>query len=1229
MVRTPYPAPNRQTKRQVTALDSGASVHLMNASALDGCAVLHKEEAVIRTAQAGSEMKSTFTTNVGVMERVRIVENDALDTNLASVAMFDAAGYRCVFEGGTGTVYDGDGSVIIRANLVDGLYLFDAKDTPVVAHAMLASTAPKEDIHLWHRRLGHRNTRAILTAVNKNLVCGISKSAIAKPKPTSLCDSCAKSKSTRIAFHQNRHEPVRKEILVPVNMNLACVSTDIKGPLGIAGPNREVYYQSYIDNSTKWVCVYLMEYRSQAFDNLKDFVEVKLAAESMHMSEYRSDGAPELISRDLVLYLNKRGTRVSWSPPYTPELNGIVERSHQTIFNMGHAMLLESVVPMQFWTFAIQHAAYLFNRLPTTTAEGYMSPYQARYGKVPGVGHLHIWGCVCYAHIPEELRSKGFADKAYRCYFLGIHEPSDSSWVYYIDLDRVGKTVHVIFDEVTHLKRETTHVLTVQEERKVVGDFEYLIGMLFRDDEDGLLYVTQRVVTERGFIVAYVARVSVDGSIGSIMNRPIHVPEVARMVVEYQQKETPRVHTVEGWQRIAVCDVTGGKQVPRLDGTAGVTGLSTGDNQLSSKGPGSGRCETVVMPGKGVLPESRGGVGHPASSEPGHRLRKRRKPLNVDVLGDVSGADAYAKLMRLDHYTNHDLVSQVTSISNTDATVEISSTSDEEYFLESRYDEIVMQYMDHRCWDIVPRPDKTQQVIPCRWVDTLKNKHDESTKKSRLVARGDRDVHKNEYHEVYAPVARMVTLRIFLSLVATLKMYTVQMDVRTAFLYAPIKEEIYLKPPADLMRLLVKLYRLVDDKSRTRLRADIQRLQIGGVMKLRKSLYGLKQSPKNWHRTISRFLLGIGFTATKSDSCLYYIVEKEELVLLLLYVDDILLAATSQPLLHKYSQHIRDQYRVRMKPTLDQYLRIELVHHREQRLITMSLSQYIRDACANFGIKENTAITSPMMPSNILRPSKMTPQSPAEHRYVANFPLKEMLGVLNYVAITCRPDIQYAVSYLARFAADPTNLVCRAVYRVMQYLLNTHDLQLHLGGDVPKLSAMCDSDFGGDAVGSKSTSGHIIFMGRGPVVWHSKKQTIVAQSTAEAEYIALTPTCQNILGIRLLLLEIPYAIIHQYCATTIWDDNAAAITWSENPIVNTRTKHIPIKYHYVRELVADYIVKCAKIDSHNNGSDLMTKAVTIATFMWLCPVVMGQRSLPEIIEMFRTNMESEYLKLKV
>ena len=103
---------------------------------------------------------------------------------------------------------------------------------------------------------------------------------------------------------------------------------------------------------------------------------------------------------------------------------------------------------------------------------------------------------------------------------------------------------------------------------------------------------------------------------------------------------------------------------------------------------------------------------------------------------------------------------------------------------------------------------------------------------------------------------------------------------------------------------------------------------------------------------------------------------------------------------------------------------------------------------------------------------------------------------------------------------------------------------------------MCDRDYGGDVVTFKSTSGHVVYLGNGPVVWYSKQQTIVAQATAEAEYIALTPTSQSILGIRLLLLEVPYATIHQRIATTIWDDNAAAITWSNNPIVNKRGQSI-------------------------------------------------------------------------
>ena len=106
----------------------------------------------------------------------------------------------------------------------------------------------------------------------------------------------------------------------------------------------------------------------------------------------------------------------------------------------------------------------------------------------------------------------------------------------------------------------------------------------------------------------------------------------------------------------------------------------------------------------------------------------------------------------------------------------------------------------------------------------------------------------------------------------------------------------------------------------------------------------------------------------------------------------------------------------------------------------MSLSRYIRDMAENYNITAKPQVTTPMIPNNVLRTASMVVETPAEREYVRKFPLRELIGVLNYVAMTCRPDIQYAVSYLDRFTAEPTNLVCKAVKRVMQYLLNTHDI---------------------------------------------------------------------------------------------------------------------------------------------------------------------------------------------
>ena len=130
--------------------------------------------------------------------------------------------------------------------------------------------------------------------------------------------------------------------------------------------------------------------------------------------------------------------------------------------------------------------------------------------------------CVCYAHIHAELREKGFTDKSYRGYFLGVHEPTGSALIYFIELDSVGKSAHVIFDEAAKLKRDMTQTLEIQEENRITGDFEYLVGILnTMTTMDS--YVTQNVTTQRGFIVAWVARVIIDGKVGPSERRPVRV----------------------------------------------------------------------------------------------------------------------------------------------------------------------------------------------------------------------------------------------------------------------------------------------------------------------------------------------------------------------------------------------------------------------------------------------------------------------------------------------------------------------------------------------------------------------------------------------------------------------------------------------------------------------------------------------------------------------------------
>ena len=533
-------------------LDSGCSSHTVDQRAIpNGVHIDGARSSTIKTARQGETLSAVGRANAGLLQKTLVLKPKDLNENLISLPRLDNSGHVTVLGNGEGLVYKDakititGGKLVARAplNPATNLYQLDNIQTLMSAsqvedQALLGSAPIKEDIHLWHKRLGHRSKRAIIKYRNMGRIRGISKHVKLTKKDQAICDSCARAKSTRHSFKkrkifqsessttkdgqfENDTKRSKTEELIddhsdsedsdsnddslsavqilseskPLRSTIPKICTDIKGPFSVEGTRGERFYQGFIEEDTKFITAYFSVYKSDALGHTEFHWKNVLQAEGQTATTYQADGAPELISKDIVKLLSSVSTKTMWSPPYTAELNSIIERNHRTVFESGHAMLLESNLPTLFWCEAIRYACIIFNSLPTQTAYGIMSPIEAKYGVVPDVRRFRTFGCVCYIHVPKERRAKGFIEKAYRAYFLGfdVKQKAYKAWI--IDLNEAVTTAHLAFDEITQIQKQVNAtILEYAPESKNVKDFKYLEGLLYRDDEDELLYVSTRVV---------------------------------------------------------------------------------------------------------------------------------------------------------------------------------------------------------------------------------------------------------------------------------------------------------------------------------------------------------------------------------------------------------------------------------------------------------------------------------------------------------------------------------------------------------------------------------------------------------------------------------------------------------------------------------------------------------------------------------------------------------------
>jgi hypothetical protein len=343
-----------------------------------------------------------------------------------------------------------------------------------------------------------------------------------------------------------------------------------------------------------------------------------------------------------------------------------------------------------------------------------------------------------------------------------------------------------------------------------------------------------------------------------------------------------------------------------------------------------------------------------------------------------------------------------------------------------------------------------------------------------------------------------------------------------------------------------------------------------------------------WWKLIHDDLREIGFKETTGDQCVYVRRKKDELSLLALYVDDLVVASTSIDGINQLEGHLRAKYSMKPIGDIEFVLGLAVRRDRKSRVLTLSQRAFAETALKRFNMMDCKPYGSPAAAGSVVEESESgTPVS---------FPYQRAVGTLFYLANGTRPDLSYAVAWVARFSSCPTEGHVKAVKRILRYLKGTMDIGIKFGGSPngkTDLIGYVDADYAGCMESRRSTSGFVFMYNGGPISWSSKRQECIALSTTEAEYIALSAASREAIWLRRLLGELGQ---HQEGATTIYEDNQATIMLSTNAKTGKRTKHIDVRYHFVRETISKGDVELVYCPSEEMVADMLTKALPVVKF---------------------------------
>ncbi|GKC54621.1 ribonuclease H-like domain-containing protein [Tanacetum coccineum] len=903
---------------------------------------------------------------------------------------------------------------------------------------------------------------------------------------------------------------------------------------------KKMYCLVVTDDYSRFSWVFFLATKDETSEILKTFITGIENLIDLKVKVIRCDNGTEFKNKVMNQFCEMKGIKREFSVARTPQQNGVAERKNRTLIEAARTMLADSKLPTTFWAEAVNTACYVQNRVLVIKPHN-KTPYELFLGRKPALSFMRPFGCpVTILNTLDHLGK--FDGKADEGFFVGYSTNSKAYRVFNNRTKIVEENLHVKFSEETHnIARNGPNwlfdidALTISMNYKPVVAGNQTNGNAGTKENIDAGQYGKKIVPDQKYIL--LPLLTSDPSLSkSSKNSPDArfkpSGEEEKINSEHQENEDSEVPNTEE-PRVNQEQDANVNNTNNINTVSPTVSAADIENNVVDENivygciddPNMPNLEEIVYSDDAEEVGAEADMNNLATNVPVSPISTTRvhkdHPLE-QIIGDIHSAPQIRRMTK--NVTEHGMFSSVQQrinhkdfqnclfacfLSQVEPKKVIQALTDPSW-IEAMQDEL-LQFKLQKVWTLVDLPHG-KRAIGTKWV--YRNKKDDRgivvRNTARLVVQGYTQEEGIDYDEVFAPVARLEAIRLFLAYASFMGFIVYQMDVKSAFLYGTIKEEVYVCQPPSFEDL---------------------------------------QFPDKVYNVEKLYMVYIKLLEPGMRHCLptYWKMDLEEV-----YVDDIIFGSTKKSLCVEFKQMMHKRFQMSSMGELTFFLGLQVKQKDDG--IFISQDKYVADILKKFDFATVKTVSTPIETNKALLKDEEA-EDVDVHLY------RSMIGSLMYLTAS-RPDIMFAVCACARFQVTPKVSHLHAVKRIFRYLKGQPKLVLWYPRDSPfYLEAFSDSDYAGASLDRKSTTGGCQFLGKRLISWQGKNQTIVANSTTETEYVAAANYCGQVLWIQNQMLDYGFNIMN----TKIHIDNESTICIVKNPVFHSKTKHIKIRHHFIKD----------------------------------------------------------------